>query len=135
MEPFEFHPELFEFRSAVLETLAERGLNWPSDFGAVDLQHDVYRSEVTAIRRESDARAIEAVLRPMFPNWHNVRTYYEDHNVRELGWKVVIARNRDDFVDRWQTTHGAYNLPPSIVGRIGEKILGYAISCFARPRR
>jgi hypothetical protein len=40
MEPFEFHPELFELRNAVLETLAENGFVWLSDFSAIDSCHD-----------------------------------------------------------------------------------------------
>ena len=71
MDPFEFHADLFEVRTVVLEVLAENGFVWLSDFGAVDLQHDVYGVEVTAIRQESDAKAIERILRDQFPNWRH----------------------------------------------------------------
>jgi hypothetical protein len=102
MKPFEFHAELFEFRNAVLETLAEHGFAWLSDFGSIDLQHDVYGLEVTTIREEAIAIAIEKLLRKMFPGWHYRRTFYEDHNLGELGWKVMISRDPEDFEDDWQ---------------------------------
>lgn len=102
MTPFEFHPELFEVRNAVLEALADNGFAWLSDFGSVDLQHDVYGLEVTGIRQEADARTIESLLRRMFPGWRYRRTYYEDHNLGELGWKVVISREPERFDDRWK---------------------------------
>jgi hypothetical protein len=102
MKPFEFHAELFDVRNAVLEALADHGFAWLSDYGAIDLQHDVYGLEVTGIREEADARAIERLLREMFPGWQYRRTFYEDHNVRELGWKVMISRDPEDYDDRWQ---------------------------------
>jgi hypothetical protein len=102
MRPFEFHAELFDLRNAVLEALSDNGFAWLSDFGAIDLQHDVYGLEVTAIREEADAAAIERLLRKMFPGWRYRRTFYEDHNVGELGWKVMISRDPEDFNDRWQ---------------------------------
>src|SRR5262249_59786455 len=104
MKPFECRAELFEVRNAVLEALADNGFAWLSDFGAIDLQHDVYGLEVTAIREEADARAIERMLPGMFPDWKHYRTYYEDHNVREIGWKVVISRDPEDYDDSWQRT-------------------------------
>jgi hypothetical protein len=100
---FEFHPELFEIRGAVLERLADHGFVWLSDFGAVDLQHDVYGLEVTAIRTEELAAGIERVVIRMFPRWRHQRTFYEDHNVGELGWKVMISRHPEDFDDAWQS--------------------------------
>jgi hypothetical protein len=57
---------------------------------------------VTAIREEANAAAIEQLLRQMFPGWRYHRTYYEDHNVGELGWKVTISRDPEDFNDNWQ---------------------------------
>ena len=102
MKPFEFHAELFDFRNSVLEALSNSGFAWLSDFGSIDLLHDVYGLEVTAIRQEEDAVAIEALLRQMFPDWRYRRTFYEDHNLGEIGWKVVISRHRGDFNDNWQ---------------------------------
>ena len=103
MKPFQFHSELFDFRNSVMEALSENGFAWLSHYGAIDLQHDVYGLEVTAILREVDARAIEQLLRRMFPGWRYWRTFYEDHNLRELGWKVMISRDPDDFNDRWKS--------------------------------
>jgi hypothetical protein len=102
MKPFEFHAELFDFRNAVLEALSDNGFAWLSHFGSIDLQHDVYGLEVTGIREEADAAAIERLLRKMFPQWHYRRTFYEEHNLRELGWKVMISRDPEDFDDNWQ---------------------------------
>jgi hypothetical protein len=102
MKPFEFHAELFDFRNAVLETLSDNGFAWLSDFGSVDLQHDVYGLEVTGIREEADARAIEALLRRMFVGWWYGHTFYEDQNLGELGWKVMISREPEHFDDNWQ---------------------------------
>lgn len=102
MKPFQFHAELFEFRNAVMEALSENGFAWLSDFGSIDLQQDVYGLEVTGIREEADAREIAALLRRMFPEWQHRRTYYEDQNLREIGWKATISRDREDYDDDWK---------------------------------
>ena len=102
MKPFEFHAELFDFRNAVLEALSDNGFACLFDFGSIDLQHDVYGLEVTAIREEASAASIEKLLRKMFPDWRYRRTFYEDHNVGELGWKVMISREPEDYNDEWQ---------------------------------
>ena len=104
MKPFEFHAELFDFRNAVMEALADHGFAWLSDYGSIDLQHDVYGLEVTAIREQADAAAIERLLRRMFPGWQYRRTFYEDHNLGELGWKVMISRDPEDYGDHWKGT-------------------------------
>ena len=103
MKPFEFHAELFDFRNAVLEAMSDHGFAWLSDFGSIDLQHDVYGLEVTGIRAEADAGKIERLLRGMFPDWRFRRTFYEDHNLGELGWKVMISRDPEDCGDSWQS--------------------------------
>jgi hypothetical protein len=95
----EFHPELFEVRTRVLETLADNDFIWLSDFGAVDLQHDVYGLEVTAIRSEDLAIGIERLLSRVFPKWRHRRIFFEDQNVGELGWKVMISRFPEDLDD------------------------------------
>lgn len=100
----EFHSDLFELRTSVLETLADHDIVWLSDFGAVDLQHDIYGLEVTAIRTEDLAIAIERLLSWKFPRWRHRRTFFEDQNVGELGWKVMISRYPEDFDDSaWRT--------------------------------
>jgi hypothetical protein len=101
MAPFEFRPELFELRNEVLEALAEQGYAWLSDFGSVDVLHDVFGLEVCAIREHADARAIERLLARLFPSWRNRRTYYEDVNAGEIGWKVVIARDCEPCDETW----------------------------------
>ena len=94
MEPFEFHPELFELRNSVLELLADHGFAWLSDFGSVDLLHDVYGVEVCGIRQESDAHAIGDLLRELFPSWrYSARCISKDSSTREPGRKVTISRD------------------------------------------
>jgi hypothetical protein len=100
MKPFEFHGSLFEVRTAVLEELADNGFVWLSDFGAVDLQHDLYGLEVTAIRDEASARSIQQVLRRMLPDWRFARTFYEDQNIGEIGWQVIISKQPEQFEDQ-----------------------------------
>ena len=102
MKSFEFHPELFEFRTTAMEALSENGFVWLSDFGSIDLMQDLYGLEVTGIREEADAKAIAALLCKMYPGWRHRRTYYEDHNLREIGWKVIISRDREDCDDDWK---------------------------------
>ena len=101
MEPFAFHAELFEFRTDVLELLAEHGFVWLSDFGSIDLAHDIYGIEVCGVREESDAHAIEELLRQKFPSWRHWRMYYKDASTREPGWKVIISRDPEDYGDKW----------------------------------
>jgi len=101
MKPFEFHAELFEFRNAVMEALSENGFTWLSNFGSIDLMQDVYGLEVTGIREEADAEEIAALLRRMFAGWRYRRTFYEDHNLGEIGWKVMISRDPEHFDDDW----------------------------------
>jgi hypothetical protein len=100
MNAFKFHGELFEVRTAVLNHLADCGFVWLSDFGAVDLQHDIYGLEVTAIRDEEDAKSIHRVLQKMLPDWRFARTFYEDQNCGELGWKVMISKQPEQFEDK-----------------------------------
>jgi hypothetical protein len=100
----EFHPELFEVRSKVLELLANNDFVWLSDFGAVDLMHDVYGLEVTTIQTEELAMGIEKLLSRKFPKWRHRRTFYEDKNIREIGWKVRISYFPEDYSDDgWKT--------------------------------
>ncbi len=102
MRPFEFHAELFDFRNTVMEAMSDNGFMWLSDFGSIDLQHDVFGLEVTGIREEADAKAIAALLRRMFAGWRYRRRFYEDQNLGVIGWKVMISRDPEDFDDDWQ---------------------------------
>jgi hypothetical protein len=102
MEEFSFHAELFELRNIVLELLADHGFAWLSDFGSVDLLHDIYGIEVCGIREESDARTIETLLRRKFASWRHSRRYQKESRTREPGWKVVISRDPEDSRDQWR---------------------------------
>ena len=117
---FNFHGELFEIRMAVIDGLAESGYTWLSDYGAVDIRHDDYGLEVTAIHHESDAKKIEKLLGHMLPSWRHLTTYYEDHNTLEIGWKVVVTRNKENYDD---PTLGRQTQPLTISQAIKETLL------------
>lgn len=55
MADFQFHGELFDLRAMVMEALSENDFVWLSDFGSVDLAHDIYGIEVTGVPDESRA--------------------------------------------------------------------------------
>lgn len=101
MTQFNFHGELFDLRAMVMEALSENGFIWLSDFGSVDLAHDIYGLEVTGIREEERADGIHDLLLEVLPNWHFHRQYYEDQNLGEIGWKIVISREPESFNDAW----------------------------------
>ncbi len=102
MKPFEFHGELFEMRGIVLDALATNGFVWLSDFSSVDLAHDTYGLEVTGIRDPDRATQIHRLLRTLFPGWLFHQEYYEQENLAEVGWNVIISRDPeqpgDDFL-------------------------------------
>jgi hypothetical protein len=101
VEPFAFHAELFELRTAVLELLADHGFVWLSDIGSIDLAHDLYGIEVCGIREESDAHTIEKLLGKKFSSWRHSRIYFKDQRTLEPGWKVIISRDAEDFGESW----------------------------------
>jgi hypothetical protein len=103
MGSFSFHPELFELRTLVLEALADHEFAWLSDFGSVDLMHDIYGIEVCGIIADENVAPITALLCKLFPTWPHLRSYYKESFTREPGWKVQISRDRQEFGDRWQS--------------------------------
>lgn len=100
MQEFEFHPDLFALRGEVMEALSDAEFVWLTDYGAIDLAHDIYGLEVCGIREEHDARTIEQILIRMFPDWVYRRVYYQDRSHIEEGWKVVMSQKPEDFSDR-----------------------------------
>lgn len=100
MDSFAFHPELFELRNDVLELLAEHGFAWLSDYGSVDMLHDVFGLEVCGIHQEEDARDILKLLQRKFVDWRHTRMYHREAYTREPGWKVIISRDPEDYQDR-----------------------------------
>jgi hypothetical protein len=102
MEPFAFHPELFELRERVLEALADAGYEWMSHYGSVDLAHDVYGLEVCGIPDEDDVAPITQLLRKLFPDWRHERCYYKESFTREPGWKIMISRDPECFDNPWE---------------------------------
>ena len=99
VKSFEYHGDLFDLRAIVLDALAENDFVWLTDFGSVDLAHDIYGLEVTGIREQAHATKIEELLCRLFPNWKYHRRFYEDVNMREIGWKVIISRDAETFGD------------------------------------
>jgi hypothetical protein len=103
MRSFRFHPELFELRTLVIETLADHEFAWLSDFGSVDLLHDVYGIEVCGIGAHENVAPITAILRRLFPDWPYLRSYCKEAFAREPGWKIIICRDREERGDCWQS--------------------------------
>lgn len=66
---FRFAPELFEYRTEVLEKLSESGFDWLTHFSSVDPLHDVYGIEVCGIPDQEDAIAMRGILMSLFPSW------------------------------------------------------------------
>lgn len=64
-----FAPELFEFRTEVIEKLSESGFDWLTHFSSVDPLHDVYGIEVCGIPDQEDAIAMREILMELFPSW------------------------------------------------------------------
>jgi hypothetical protein len=91
---FQFHPDLFECRTQLMEKLASHGYQWMSHYSAVDLRHAEYGLEVCGIPKQEDALAIRKILRQMFPQWRNTEMHYRDE-ARERGWKIIIQKNSE----------------------------------------
>ena len=104
MEPFAFHPELFELRERVLEALSDCGYEWMSHYGSVDLMHDVFGLEVCGIHDEEDVEPITRLLRKLFPDWPYTHSYYKEAFTREPGWKVKISRDPEGLGEQWEHT-------------------------------
>ncbi len=83
---FEFKPELFEYRNAVMETLAAFDFWWFSSFRSIDLDHSEFFLEIDGIQTEDVARGIVKVLSSKF-KWG---LYVYRHDNREQDWVVRI---------------------------------------------
>ena len=103
MDSFAFHPELLEERTRVMEELSAAGFEWLSDYGAVDMLHDVYGLEVTGVREEADCRRIAQMLARLYPRWKYTRVYYKDRGA-ETGWKAVVHRDPESDRDSWKAS-------------------------------
>jgi hypothetical protein len=90
--PFRFYPELFEARNRALAALAEGGFQWFSDFGSIDLEHDVYGLSVTGIREQTDAKVISQLMRRHFRSWPYVHVHPAPLGSIDPGWRVVISK-------------------------------------------
>ena len=86
---FEFRPELFECRSRASELLADAGLEWSTDYGAIDLLHEEYGLEVCGIQQEAKVDAIVEIMQKGFPHWHYCGLCRKDCG-REPGWRFAI---------------------------------------------
>ncbi len=50
MSSFQFHGELFEYRTRAQEALGSHGIEWLSDYGSIDVDHHQYGLEVTGMQ-------------------------------------------------------------------------------------
>ena len=103
MNEFQFHPELFEDRTRVMEELSAAGYEWLSHYSSVDVIHDQYGLEVCGIRAEADARAIHVLLRRLYPDWLTGKLCFKDRGA-DPGFKAKVFRDRRQRHDRWMTT-------------------------------
>jgi len=94
MTAFQFHSELFEYRTKAQEVLASHGFEWLSHYGAIDMDHYRYGLEVTGIQDEDDSIEIENILKRLFPEWEKGWRYYKD-DAHEQGWKIIISKLSD----------------------------------------
>ncbi len=90
MGEYTFFGKLFQARAELLELLANHGIVYLTDFGAIDLLHDLYGLEVTGIRHEHVARRILKLTRRAHPFWWHFQILYEA-DTAESDWKVVVS--------------------------------------------
>jgi hypothetical protein len=102
MDGFRFAPELFEYRSDTIAALQEAGFDWMSHYSAVDPLHDVYGIEICGIHEEDDAVTILRLMSRLYPSWGVHWMYYKDYG-RDLGWKVIVQRDREPPDEQWET--------------------------------
>jgi hypothetical protein len=102
MREFRFYPELFEYRTALLEVLAENNYQWLSHFSAVDLIHEAHGLEVCGIKDEADAIYIQCIFRALFSRWRYGCRCLKDYGDRDVGWRVKLCRDREEG-DSWQS--------------------------------
>lgn len=102
MGELQFHPELFEHRGDVQALLAEHGLDWLSDYSAIDVLHDVHGLEVLGLRDQATAQQVLLLLRAHFPAWPHGHLTVREHVSRDPGWKVVVHRDAEEDSGGWQ---------------------------------
>ena len=102
MDAFRFSPELFELRTAVMETLEKADFQWLSHYSSVDCLHDLYGIEVCGIHEKDDAHAIREILKEMFPDWIVGCLCYRGSG-REPGWKAQVYRDKPRKRKQWET--------------------------------
>ena len=100
---FQFHPELFEDRTRVMEELSAAGYEWLSHYSSVDVIHDRHGLEVCGIHAEDDARAIHTLLRRLYPSWMTGKLGFKDSGA-DPGFKAKAFRDQRQRNDGWQTT-------------------------------
>lgn len=93
MSAFRFCPELFDLRNQAIAALADAGLAWLADYGAVDIDHGLYGLEVCGIQRQEDAPKVLRILQARFPEWNHSDVHLREPWSREPGWKVILHRD------------------------------------------
>jgi hypothetical protein len=102
MREFHFYPELFEYRTALLEALAANDYQWLSNFSAIDLVHEAHGLEVCGIKDEADAIYIQCIFQALFPDWQYGCRCLKDYGDRDVGWRVKLCRDPEEG-DSWQS--------------------------------
>ena len=101
MSEFQFHPQLFEERTRVMEALSSAGYEWLSHYSSVDVIHDQHGIEVCGIRDKDDAGSIRALIGRLYPRWHSNKLAFKDFGI-EPGYKAKVYRDRRPRDDGWQ---------------------------------
>ena len=54
------------------------------------------------ITEKTFALLIDLARQADVPGWRYRRTFYEDQNLGEIGWKVMISRDPERYNDDWK---------------------------------
>ena len=69
MAKFEFHPELFAYRTEIMTILANAGFDWFVDYASIDLDHEAFGFEICGVPDETDALRMMRALMGALPGW------------------------------------------------------------------
>jgi hypothetical protein len=83
---FQFHPELFDYKTKAAKVLDAAGFAWFSDYDSIDLLHEEFGLEVCGIQKDESVQPIVRAMRHAFPHWHYSVAFHKCCG-REVGWK------------------------------------------------
>ncbi|NQU11932.1 hypothetical protein HQ590_14145 [bacterium] len=84
-------PELFECKARAMQALEAAGFRWLADYSSIDILHDEVGLAIEGVRDRAKAKAILAVLQPLFVSWTYCHLYYEDHRAA-TGWRISLSQ-------------------------------------------